>query len=89
MPSMMPSLTIFASSAPAKTCGRRIRALIGARAKQDAGACVDEFDFALVGDLRVVGPDGADLVGFAPLAPSVFYAARQNAVLRRSPLRHT
>jgi len=29
------------------------------------------------------------LVGFAPLAPSVFCAARQNAVLRRSPLRHT
>ena len=29
------------------------------------------------------------LVGFAPLAPSVFCAARQNAVLRRSPLRRT
>jgi len=29
------------------------------------------------------------LVGFAPLAPSVFCAARQNAVLRRSPLRPT
>ena len=29
------------------------------------------------------------LVYFAPLAPSVFCAARQNAVLRRSPLRHT
>ena len=29
------------------------------------------------------------LVGFAPLAPSVFCAARQNAVLRRSLLHHT
>ena len=29
------------------------------------------------------------LVGFAPLAPSVFCAARQNAVLRRSLLRPT
>jgi len=28
------------------------------------------------------------LVGFAPLAPSVFCAARQNAVLRRSYFRH-